>query len=450
MKIVAASSPRCCSAQRCWSACAGIPSSGPVSRSPTTPTSGQSAVRYSPARPLPGASPEQIVRGYLDAMLAFPASSRTASAFLTPGGSTQVVRVARGVQVYSEPDVVGSPDRVDRGASEVQPPGPQTVRIGFTVDAELDAQGRYTPARHRRSAGLPAGAGRGAVAHRQPAGRPAGQPQVLRRLLPDVQPVLLRSAGPTPRARPGAPRGRRPARDDPDDEPGRGAAGRSPRPTRTYVPDGAGAAPVGAGLRGRGGRCRVHPGPARPERLGARSPVGADRLDAASGAGGATGADRRTLHGADRQRRRGAAGAGVGRLRAEHGPRTGLRGHRASGRRDRRRRGRARSAVRGARTPAAPGSSPSPRPGWRRSCRAATGCGSRTATGDGRTRRCRARGSSVPTGTPTAPCGSSTRRRSGPASGSSARRAPTRSTSVGSPISQVESFKLVAGRDPVR
>lgn len=125
------------------SACAGIPSSGPVQQVANDTDLGQSAVRYSPARPLLGASPEQIVRGYLDAMLAFPASSRTASAYLTPAAARKWSASSR-VQIYSEPDVVGSPDRVDRGASEVQPLGPQTVRIGFTVDAELDAQGRYT------------------------------------------------------------------------------------------------------------------------------------------------------------------------------------------------------------------------------------------------------------------------------------------------------------------
>lgn len=125
------------------SACAGIPSSGPVEQVADDTDLGQSAVRYSPARPLVGASPEQIVRGYLDAMLAFPASSRTAAAFLTPAAARTWTASAR-AQIYSEPDVVGSPDRVDRGASESKPQGPESVRIGFTVDAELDSQGRYT------------------------------------------------------------------------------------------------------------------------------------------------------------------------------------------------------------------------------------------------------------------------------------------------------------------
>lgn len=125
------------------SACAGIPSSGPVQKVADDADLGQSAVRYSPARPAPDASPEQIVRGYLDAMLAFPASSRTASAFLTPAAARGWASSSR-VLVYAEPDVVGSQDRINRGESDTQLESPVSVRLGFTVDAELDRQGRYT------------------------------------------------------------------------------------------------------------------------------------------------------------------------------------------------------------------------------------------------------------------------------------------------------------------
>ncbi len=125
------------------SACAGIPTSGPVRKVADDGDLGQSAVRYSPARPLRGASPEQIVRGYLDAMLAFPASSRTASAFLTPSAAQKWTSSSRTV-VYSDPDVAGSQEPVNRGDTGDQLPGSVTVRLGFTVDAELDGQGRYT------------------------------------------------------------------------------------------------------------------------------------------------------------------------------------------------------------------------------------------------------------------------------------------------------------------
>lgn len=125
------------------SACAGIPSSGPVTKIADDGDLGQSAVRYDPARPLPGASPEQIVRGYLDAMLAFPRSDRTASTFLT----TEAARAwspSSQVRVYSTPEVTGSQEQTTRSDPREQPRGPVTVRLGFTEDAQLDRQGRYT------------------------------------------------------------------------------------------------------------------------------------------------------------------------------------------------------------------------------------------------------------------------------------------------------------------
>jgi hypothetical protein len=125
------------------SACAVIPSSGPVTRVAEDEGLGQSAVRYTPARPLPGASPEQIVRGYLDAMLAFPASSRTASAFLTPTAAETWSAPAQ-VHVYSAPDVSLVEEEGNRGDLRNVPGGPVSVRLGFTEDALLDRQGRYT------------------------------------------------------------------------------------------------------------------------------------------------------------------------------------------------------------------------------------------------------------------------------------------------------------------
>ena len=125
------------------SACAVIPSSGPVTKVADDDGLDQSAVRYTPARPLKGASPEQIVRGYLDAMLAFPASSRTASAFLTPTAAKRWSASAQ-VRVYSAPDVAGVAQAGNRGELRNQPGGPVSVRLGFTDDARLDRQGRYT------------------------------------------------------------------------------------------------------------------------------------------------------------------------------------------------------------------------------------------------------------------------------------------------------------------
>jgi hypothetical protein len=129
------------------SACAEIPSSGPVTKVAAADDLGQSAVRYTPARPLPGASPEQIVRGFLDAMLAFPASSRTAASFLTPAAARNWSPTTQ-VRVYSQPEVSGAETagRRDRpeGSPDGSPDGSVTVRLGFTDDARLDRQGRYT------------------------------------------------------------------------------------------------------------------------------------------------------------------------------------------------------------------------------------------------------------------------------------------------------------------
>lgn len=64
-------------------ACTSISSSGPVVRVPNDDANDQSTIRYSPAGPSLNAAPEAIVRGYVDAMLAYPASARTVASFLT-------------------------------------------------------------------------------------------------------------------------------------------------------------------------------------------------------------------------------------------------------------------------------------------------------------------------------------------------------------------------------
>lgn len=126
------------------SACAGIPSSGPVTKVRDDAGLGGSTVRYSPAGPVEGGSPQQIVRGFLDAMLAYPASTRTAAAFLTPE-SAVVWNPATKVSVYSAPTVgeaVPSSKALDgspRGSA-----GSIDVRFDMTLEAVLDSQGHYT------------------------------------------------------------------------------------------------------------------------------------------------------------------------------------------------------------------------------------------------------------------------------------------------------------------
>lgn len=126
--------------------CADIPSSGPVIKVADDDGLGQSAVRYAPARPAPGASPDQIVRGFLDAMLAYPTSSRTASSFLTPAAARGWSPSSQ-VRIYSRPEVSGAQQPGAPGAGndpDVDADGQVTVRLGFTEDAQLDRQGRYT------------------------------------------------------------------------------------------------------------------------------------------------------------------------------------------------------------------------------------------------------------------------------------------------------------------
>ena len=125
--------------------CAGIPSSGPVTRVADEGDLGQSTVRYAPrpARALPGATPEQIVRGYLDAMLAFPTSTRTASSFLTPDAARDWTPSSQ-VRIYSQPEVGGSEDAEGRPEQAADPSEPVKVELAFTEDAQLDRQGRYT------------------------------------------------------------------------------------------------------------------------------------------------------------------------------------------------------------------------------------------------------------------------------------------------------------------
>ena len=126
------------------SACTGIPSSGPVTKVADDGGLGESTVRYSPARPAEGASPQQIVRGYLDAMLAYPASSGTATAFLTPSGAKRW-NPSAGVRVYSLIGLSGPTlsAGVD-GETTDKTRNPVEIETRFIEDARLDRQGHYT------------------------------------------------------------------------------------------------------------------------------------------------------------------------------------------------------------------------------------------------------------------------------------------------------------------
>lgn len=117
--------------------CADIPTSGPVGRVADDAGLGESTVRYAPAPPSAGASPEEIVRGYLDAMLAYPMTTGTASLFLTPDAE-QEWDAADGVRVYTEPEL-GSAGRSD------DPDAGSEIVVGIEESVRLDRQGRATP-----------------------------------------------------------------------------------------------------------------------------------------------------------------------------------------------------------------------------------------------------------------------------------------------------------------
>lgn len=114
--------------------CAAIPTSGPVQRVEDESGFGESTVRYSPAGPAPGATEAQIVRGFLDAMLAYPVTHRVASEYLTPQAAERW-RPGDRTTVYE--------------TAAVDSPGRAQGRAALAVTARLDARGRLTQAAER-------------------------------------------------------------------------------------------------------------------------------------------------------------------------------------------------------------------------------------------------------------------------------------------------------------
>lgn len=127
--------------------CASIPHAGPVTEVVDDSGLGQSTVRYSPALPVEDASPGDIVRGYLDAMLAYPTSTRTASAFLTPTAADRW-RPQAGVVVYDGARVAKP---ADDGARRAE--GDVADAVVVTVDevGRISPAGRYRTGRGGRA-----------------------------------------------------------------------------------------------------------------------------------------------------------------------------------------------------------------------------------------------------------------------------------------------------------
>jgi hypothetical protein len=80
--------------------CAGLPDSGPVERVAAVESRTHSTVRYEPARPRFGATPQQVVDGYFDAMLAYPEAAGVVQSYLTPR-AVEKWRSAAGYTVYT-------------------------------------------------------------------------------------------------------------------------------------------------------------------------------------------------------------------------------------------------------------------------------------------------------------------------------------------------------------
>lgn len=81
--------------------CAGVPTSGPVTRVSAAPGRVNTGVEIVPAPPQPGASPETVVEGFLHAMAAYQPDYAVARAYLTPAASAGW-HPEEGVRIYAE------------------------------------------------------------------------------------------------------------------------------------------------------------------------------------------------------------------------------------------------------------------------------------------------------------------------------------------------------------
>lgn len=108
--------------------CASIPTSGQVQRGPVETEPPGSTESFRPAPPAAGASPTEIAHGFLDAMLAYPVSSRVAAMYLTP-------EAADAWNPRTETRVYADPRAVEQGSS---------VQMRITTSSLLDSRGRWS------------------------------------------------------------------------------------------------------------------------------------------------------------------------------------------------------------------------------------------------------------------------------------------------------------------
>lgn len=114
------------------SGCAQIPVHGPVVPGPTPGEGEIEPVRIVAEQPRPGASPAQIVQGFLDAMSTYQVGFPLAKQFLSQEARSEWDPVRNPISVYDSPDITAGED----GA------------VSFTARAvaTIDATGQYTPA----------------------------------------------------------------------------------------------------------------------------------------------------------------------------------------------------------------------------------------------------------------------------------------------------------------
>lgn len=108
--------------------CASIPTSGTVQRGPVETEPPGSTESFRPAPPTPGATPTEIAHGFLDAMLAYPVSSRVAAMYLTPEAA-DAWNPRTETRVYADPRASQSDD---------------VVEMRMSTSAVLDGQGRWS------------------------------------------------------------------------------------------------------------------------------------------------------------------------------------------------------------------------------------------------------------------------------------------------------------------
>lgn len=120
------------------SACGGLPASSSVQQGSLVGEPALQPVRLQPDGPAPGATPEQVVRGFLraGAGAGFDDDHATARSFFVRAVKDQWLPDS-GVKVYG-----------DESSLKVEHPSPGVVRVSAPIVAEVDSSGRYreTPA----------------------------------------------------------------------------------------------------------------------------------------------------------------------------------------------------------------------------------------------------------------------------------------------------------------